>query len=113
MCFSRFYSELIPIVVIELERKISCYSICIVKFNNDESKSISVCKYHDLKLYKKHADKSVVLCRPQDWVEVGSQPNGGQGPIHFISFHSKGCWMDLICDLDFKVKGKVPVYEVS
>jgi len=84
MCFSRFYSELIPIVVIELERKISCYSICIVKFNNDESKSISVCKYHDLKLYKKHADKSVVLCRPQDWVEVGSQPNGGQGPIHFI-----------------------------
>jgi len=40
-----------------------------------------VCKYRDLKLYKKHADKSVMLRRPQDWVEIGSQPNGGQGSI--------------------------------
>lgn len=85
-CVSADFNQLIPIVVIEWERKIRCYSICIVKFNNDEGKSILACKYHDLKLYKKHADKSVVLCRPQDWVEVGSQPNGGQGPIHFISF---------------------------
>jgi hypothetical protein len=66
MCFSRFNSEIIPSVVIELERKISCYSICIVKFNNDEGKSISVCKYHDLKLHKSCADKSVGLHRPRD-----------------------------------------------
>jgi hypothetical protein len=66
VCFSRFYSELTPSVVIELERKISSYTICIVKFNNDEGESISVCKYHDQKLYKRRADKSVVLRRPQD-----------------------------------------------
>jgi len=37
-----------------------------VKFNNDEGKSISVCKYHDLKLHKRRAGKSVGLHRPQD-----------------------------------------------
>lgn len=62
-------------------KKSKLLGIYIVKFNNNEGKSISVCKYHDLQLHKRCAYKSVGLHRPQDWVEVSSQPNGGQGPI--------------------------------
>jgi len=39
-------------------------------------------------------------------MEVGSQPNVGQGPIL-----TDAGWIS--CDLDFKVKGKIPVHEAS